>query len=53
MKTLILGFRIALFPLLLLLTINTGAFGERVNMPPAWLKETATHVIIGTVTAVY
>ena len=53
MKTLSLGLRIALLPLLVLLTISTGAFGERVDMPPAWLKETATHVIIGTVTAVY
>jgi hypothetical protein len=48
-----LGFRMAWFPLLLLLTISTGANGERVDMPPAWLKKTATHVIIGTVTAVY
>src|SRR6186713_3195955 len=53
MKTLGLGFKIPLFPLLVLLTISTGAYGERVDMPPAWLKETATHVIIGTVTAVY
>jgi len=53
MKTLSLGFRIVLLPLLVLLTISTGAYGERVDMPSAWLKETATHVVIGTVTAVY
>jgi hypothetical protein len=53
MKALTFGFKIALFPLLVLLTISTGAFGERVDMPPAWLKNTATHVIIGTVAAVY
>jgi len=50
MKTLIVGFQIVL---LALVTLSTGAYGERVDMPPAWLKETATNVIVGTVMAVY
>jgi len=53
MKTSSIGLRIALLSLFLLLTLGTGAYGERVDMPPTWLKDTATHVIIGTVTAVY
>lgn len=47
------GFRMALLALLVGLTMGAGAFAERVDMPPAWLKKTATHVLIGTVTAVY
>ena len=30
-----------------------GARAERVDMPPDWLNKTATHVIVGTVNAVY
>src|SRR5262245_23069810 len=53
MKTLCLGPGIALFALLVLLTTGISAYGERVDMPPDWLKKTATHVVVGTVTAVY
>ncbi len=33
--------------------LTMGAFAERVDMPPEWLQKTATHVVIGTVAAVY
>lgn len=53
MKAFYLRFRIVLSSLLVLLTVGSEAYGERVDMPREWLKNTATHVIIGTVTAVY
>jgi hypothetical protein len=39
--------------LLAVLVTVAGVRGEKVNMSPAELKKTATHVIVGTVIAVY
>jgi hypothetical protein len=53
MKTPCVAPGISLLTLLVLLVAGISAFGERMDMPPAWLKNTATHVVVGTVTAVY
>ena len=39
--------------LLVLLLASAASHAERVDMPPDWLKKTATHVIVGTVALVY
>jgi hypothetical protein len=53
MKTSRIGHGIVLLTLLVLLTSGIKGYGERVDMPTAWLRNTATHVVVGTVTAVY
>jgi hypothetical protein len=32
---------------------SSNVYAERVDMPPEWLRKTATHVVSGTVTAIY